>query len=72
MPKKPSGGTSVPDNRKYSAITRRVEELGKLNDAYESALTMGDCWKLSEIAEAYETMGLPRKANEIRLQAENL
>lgn len=63
---KPINGTGVPDSRKYPEIYKRIEILGKLNDRYNEAVSNQDRQELRKIAAAYEEMGCPRRAADIR------
>ena len=55
---------------------RRVERLGKLNDARWRAVSTGNASALLKLAEQYEKLGkhggCPRLASAIRVQAEQI
>jgi hypothetical protein len=65
-------GTGVQLSRKYPAITRRVEMLGKLNDRLRDARNNRDRQELKKLVKEYAAMGLPHKAEEIRLDLQGL
>jgi hypothetical protein len=67
-----TNGTGVTENRKYPAITRRVNKLGELNDRLNFARSNRNRSELEKIAGEYEEMGLPHKAAEIRLDLQGL
>jgi len=50
-------------------IKRNIEKLGQLNDRYEIASAAQDRKQLRQLANEYEQIGCPRKANEIREEA---
>jgi hypothetical protein len=65
-------GTGVRLSRKYPAITIRVEMLGRLNDRLRDARNNRDRQALKKLVKEYEDMGLPHKAEEIRLDLQGL
>ena len=64
--------TSGPSSKKFPAIYRRVEMLGRLNDRHKQALGAGDRQALVELAGEYAEIGCPRLANEIVAEADGL
>jgi hypothetical protein len=59
-------------SKKYPAINKRIEVLGKLNDRRLKARGAGDRWALIEVSYGYAEIGCPRMASEILTEAEGL
>jgi len=56
--------------RRRSAETRRIEELGEMNDRRTRYLAAGDALHLRRLAAEYAARGMAAMAREIELEAE--